>query len=70
MEETTGIPLDEWTAEQLEDAGRVERVIISKHAAGRQPKMSRGDKRRRKALLRERMRNAADTAALLKALND
>jgi hypothetical protein len=64
-----GIPLEEWTVQQLEDVTPVERVHVSKHRAGRQPKMSSGEKRRRKQLLRERMRNAADTAALLKALD-
>ena len=64
-----GIPLADWVEEQLEDVTPVERVHVSKHRGGRQPKMSSGDKRRRAKLLRERMRNAADTAALLKALN-
>lgn len=64
-----GIPLADWVEEQLEDVTPVEQVRVSKHRGGRQPKMSAGDKRRRARALRERMRNAADTAALLKALN-
>lgn len=63
-----GIPLDEWTKEQLENATPVEFARVSKHRAGRQPKMTTGDKRRRAKAIREKMRNAADTAALLKAL--
>lgn len=65
------IEIDNPFAEEIADSRKLSREVPpSKHRAGRQSKMSTGDKRRNKKLLRERMRNAADTAALLKALND
>lgn len=64
----TPISLEEWTATQLEDVTPVERARVSKHRGGRQPKMRASEKRRRIREQRERIRNAVDTAALLKAM--
>jgi hypothetical protein len=63
------LSLEEWSLAQLEDVTPVERERVSKHRAGRQPKMSDSERRRRARLPRQRIREYMDAKALERALN-
>lgn len=69
MNEPSGIPYDEWFLAQLENVTPVAQIRVSKHKAGRQPKMSEGAKRRRVREQRKNVSDYLDTQAIARALS-
>jgi hypothetical protein len=68
-EPPAGIPYDEWFLSQLENITPVSQVHVSKHRAGRQPKMSSSAKRRRIRQQRQNISDYLDARAIERALN-